>query len=96
MVRLIDPEVDPNQIWQDSTRDDDGDEAKTGGDSQTPPVTPGILDQSRWALNKGMLRQAYELLVEMGPQGLSQQTLGIKMGKTFFLFFQINNPLIIP
>lgn len=39
------------------------------------------MDQSRWVLDRTMLRQSYNLLLEMGPKGISQQMMGQLMGK---------------
>ena len=57
---------------EDGDEDDERDEDK------------GFLDQSRWKVNRTMMSQAYRLLEEMGPTGLSQQELGKKMGEHVF------------
>lgn len=72
MVQLLNPDVDPESVWQDIR--DEMDE-----DDEDPDA--GFIDQSKWKLTRSMMHQAYSLLEAMGPRGLSQQELGVKLGK---------------
>ena len=77
-MQLMDPDIDPQAVFAtsaDDTLDEDGlaDDDETGG-------LVGILDRSRWQVGKSVMRQACEMLEEMGPDGISQQDLGKKMG----------------
>eukprot|EP00095_Tigriopus_kingsejongensis_P011852 maker-scaffold493_size155937-snap-gene-0.21 protein:Tk11852 transcript:maker-scaffold493_size155937-snap-gene-0.21-mRNA-1 annotation:"general transcription factor 3c polypeptide 1" len=72
VVQLINPEVDPELVWQDG-RDE-------GLDDEDDDCNAGFLDQSMWKLTRTLMHQAYSLLEENGPNGLSQQELGQKMG----------------
>ena len=47
-----------------------------------PFLPAGILDRSRWQVGQSVMRQSCELLEEMGPDGISQQDLGRKLGFT--------------
>ena len=85
-MQLIDPEIDPQAVFAtaaDDTLDEDGlaDDDEPGGGGSGGLV--GILDRSRWQVGKSVMRQACELLEEMGPDGISQQDLGKKMGMAF-------------
>ena len=82
-MQLIDPDIDPEAVFAtsaaaDDTLDEDGladEDDQAGGQGLA-----GILDRSRWQVGKSVMRQACELLEEMGPDGISQQDVGRKMG----------------
>ena len=83
-MQLIDPDIDPEAVFAtsaaaDDTLDEDGlaadEDDQAGGQGLA-----GILDRSRWQVGKSVMRQACELLEEMGPDGISQQDVGKKMG----------------
>eukprot|EP00094_Tigriopus_californicus_P009796 TCALIF_09445-PA protein Name:"Similar to Gtf3c1 General transcription factor 3C polypeptide 1 (Rattus norvegicus)" AED:0.03 eAED:0.04 QI:37/0.71/0.62/1/0.85/0.87/8/0/1945 len=71
VVQLINPEVDPESVWQD-VRDE--------MDEDDEDLEAGFIDQSKWKLTRSMMHQAYSLLEAMGPRGLSQQELGVQLG----------------
>ncbi len=82
-VHLLDPSIDPESLWNDTREEMEEDEergAEGGAGPVAPGSVPGILDNSRWRFDKTMMRQAYDLLVEQGPRGISQQRLGQLLG----------------
>ena len=79
----------------DDTLDEEGlpdDDEAAGGSGGLA----GILDRSRWQVGKSVMRQACELLEEMGPDGISQQDLGKKMGTTFQFELNTDCANIVP
>ena len=95
VIRLLDPETDPDSVWNDDDGggggghdEDDGDEddevaAEDGviiRSSSRPGLPPGVLDRSRWRHDKTTMRQAFDLLVKQGPRGLTQMQLSRSLG----------------
>lgn len=68
MVKLIDADVDPGS---EVTRDEECEEDEGSG----------LLDQSRRLLDRTVMSQSYQFLVEMGPKGVTQLEFGRMMGK---------------
>ncbi len=89
VIRLMDPETDPETVWSDprdeeeeeeeEEEDDDGEGAKRSSSSSS---TPGVCDQSGWRLDRTVMRQVYDLLVARGARGITQQQLGAALGVT--------------
>ena len=78
MVRLHDPEIDPEAVLSNSNAAEDASVVDEEGDEDANDT--GILDRSRREFGKSLMRQCYELLEEMGAEGISQMELGKKMG----------------
>nr|XP_045612135.1 general transcription factor 3C polypeptide 1-like isoform X1 [Procambarus clarkii] len=73
VMELINPEIDPLEVCKvEEVADDEEDE-----DSY-----PGILDQQRVVWGVGLLHQAYEVVEEAGPDGVSQSDMARLLGQT--------------
>ena len=80
MVKLLDVNVEAESVF--NMKDDDDtkhnhDDAGEGASNSTP----GVLDQSGWMVDRSMMWQAYAKVEEAGPEGLSQQELGQRLGQ---------------
>jgi len=95
VVQLINPNVEPDDVFETGEEDpiegkveiegpDDLEPSSRPASPQAEQTTsgpgPGLLDQSLWVLDRTMMWQAYRLLEKAGPEGLSQQQLGAKLG----------------
>ncbi|GFG28372.1 hypothetical protein Cfor_01748 [Coptotermes formosanus] len=68
-IQLINPDMDVREIW---IKDDDIED-----DDDTPP---GLLDTSELLLDRSILSQAFNIVENAGPEGVSQMELSVKMG----------------
>lgn len=72
IMELVNPGIDPQEVCKvDDIADDDEDE-----DSY-----PGILDQKKVVWKVGLLQQAYEIVEEAGPDGVSQSDMARFLGQ---------------
>ncbi|XP_069959232.1 general transcription factor 3C polypeptide 1 isoform X2 [Cherax quadricarinatus] len=73
VLELINPQIDPLEVCKvDEVLDEEEDD-----DSY-----PGILDQHRVVWGVGLLQQAYEVVEEAGPDGVSQSDMARLLGQT--------------
>ncbi|XP_042863797.1 general transcription factor 3C polypeptide 1-like [Penaeus japonicus] len=73
IMELINPKIDPMEVCKAEEVADDEEE----DDSY-----PGILDQHRVVWGIGLLQQAYKVVEEAGPEGVSQSDMARLLGQT--------------
>ncbi|KAJ4449055.1 hypothetical protein ANN_00450, partial [Periplaneta americana] len=69
VVQLINPDMDVREIWAKDDEIEEEDDA-----------TSGLLDTSKILLDRPILNQAFSIVENSGPEGLSQMELSDKMG----------------
>ena len=76
VVKLLDLSVNPDNVFRD-----DEDNSKSQEEGEGCRSTAGVLDQSEWLSDRSMMWQAYAKVEEAGPEGLSMQELGQRLGQ---------------
>ena len=76
VVKLLDLSVNPDNVFRDDEESGKGQE-----EADSSRSVAGILDQSEWLSDRSMMWQAYAKVEEAGPEGLSQQELGQRLGQ---------------
>jgi len=77
VVKLINPETTPEDVFNNSADNVDPSQVTEQTDQQRPL---GVQDQSNWKVDRSVMWQAYHVVEESGPDGISQQDLGRKLG----------------
>ncbi len=69
--------MDPDSMFNVEEEAEEDEEEEGGGGGGL-----GLLNSGDdWRLDRSAMRRAHELLLEAGPEGITQQQLGAKMGK---------------
>merc|ERR1740128_565732 len=71
----MDPDILPQDVLKQSQSQDECGAKK--GQHGTPL---GVQDQSNWKVDRSVMWQAYHVVEESGPDGISQQDLGRRLG----------------
>ncbi|XP_063842783.1 general transcription factor 3C polypeptide 1-like isoform X2 [Scylla paramamosain] len=75
IMELINPQIDPVEVCK-------GEEAVEEEEEEEDDVYPGILDQSQIRWREDLLHQAYRIVEDAGPEGVTQSDMAQKLGQT--------------
>jgi len=79
VVKLKNVDTTPDQVFNNSPEKLDSTEVED--EFVQADVPYGVLDQSNWILDRSVMWQAYQAVESAGPEGISQQGLGQKLGQ---------------